>query len=159
MSGYEQHLSRGLQEDIDNTPIIDGKLRFSVDQARIFMDLVNERVEFTDFVKGLTSTEIVALTNPLPKIYLTSDTHQFMMYHAGEWITYGGGALDSRGQEISETYIKDVKYNDEGKLVKVLGNGEEEEISSSTVITNRIATLENTVDELLHDIEIIKNQL
>ena len=159
MGDFEQHLSRGKQDDIDKAPIQDGKLRFSVDQARIFMDLVNERVEFTDFVKGLSTDEIRALTNPLPKIYLTTDTHQFMMYHAGEWITYGGGSIDSQGQEISETYIKDVKYNDQGELVKVLGNGEEEIISSSTVITERIGTLEETIGQLLEDIEIIKTQL
>ena len=156
---YEQHLSRGLQETIDKTPIVDGKLRFSVDQARIFIDLANERIEFTDFVKGLTVNEIKALTNPLPKMYLSSDTHQFMMYHAGEWITYGAGAMDSRGQVIVDTYIKDVKYNDEGKLVKVLGNGEEVVVASSTVVTKRIETLEETVAQLLRDIEIIKSNM
>lgn len=156
---YEQHLSRGLQETIDKTPIVDGKLRFSVDQARIFIDLANERIEFTDFVKGLTVNEIKALTNPLPKMYLSSDTHQFMMYHAGEWITYGAGAMDSLGQVIVDTYIKDVKYNDEGKLVKVLGNGEEVVVASSTVVTKRIETLEETVAQLLRDIEIIKSNM
>lgn len=154
---YEQHLSRGYQETIDHTPIEDGKLRFSVDQARIFIDLANERIEFTDFVKGLTSNEIRALVNPLPKMYLTSDTHQFMMYHAGEWITYGAGAMDSLGQVIVDTYIKDVKYDDEGRLVKVLGNGEEVLVTSSTVVTEKIEALEETVAELLHDIEIIKS--
>lgn len=156
---YEQHLSRGLQETIDKTPIVDGKLRFSVDQARIFIDLANERIEFTDFVKGLTVNEIKALTNPLPKMYLSSDTHQFMMYHAGKWITYGAGAMDSLGQVIVDTYIKDVKYNDEGKLVKVLGNGEEVVVASSTVVTKRIETLEETVAQLLRDIEIIKSNM
>ena len=158
MSSYEQHLSRGLQEDIDNAPIIDGKLRFSVDEARIFMDLQGERVEFTDFIKGLTKNEILALTNPLPKMYLTSDTYQFMMYHAGEWITYGAGAVDSSGQIIDQTYIKELHYDENGNLVKTYGTGEEKVVFSSSVITDRIAKLEETIDELLRDIEILKNQ-
>ena len=156
---YEQHLSRGLQDTIDKTPIQDGKLRVSVDQARMFLDLANERIEFTDFVKGLTADEIRALLNPLPKMYLSSDTHQFMMYHAGEWITYGAGSLDSLGQVIVDTYVKDVKYNNEGKLVKVYGNGDEEVVASSTVVTQRIQYLEERVAELLHDIEIIKSNM
>lgn len=86
---YEQHLTRGLQEAIESTPIEDGKLRFSVDQARLFLDLKDERIEFTDFVKGLTRDEILLLENPLPKIYLAADTLQFMIYHAGIWRTFG----------------------------------------------------------------------
>ena len=67
---YEQHLSRGTQSTIDATPIEDGKIRFSVDEARLFLDLGSERIEYTDFVKGLTQDEIFALESPLPKMYV-----------------------------------------------------------------------------------------
>lgn len=154
---YEQHLSRGLQSAIDETPIEDGMLRFSVDQARLFLDLGNERIEYTDFVKGLTQEEIFALGDPLPKMYLSSDTHQFMMYHADDWIVFGGASYDSTGQKIDETYVKDVKYNENGILIKVLGNGDEVEISTSEAVAEKIETLETKIQELNDAIEIIKN--
>ena len=61
-------MSRGYQKDIDNTPIVDGKLRFGIDTGRLFIDSKYARIEITDFVKGLTYDEIVSLKNPLPKI-------------------------------------------------------------------------------------------
>ena len=155
---YEQHLSRGTQSTIDATPIEDGKIRFSVDEARLFLDLGSERIEYTDFVKGLTQDEIFALESPLPQMYLSSDTHQFMMYHAEEWVVFGGATYDSSGQKVDETYIKDIKYNDSGILVKTYGNGTEEEISSSVAVANKIETLENKIEELTTAIEIIKGE-
>ena len=155
---YEQHLSRGLQSTIDDTPIQDGMLRFSVDEARLFLDLGNERIEFTDFVKGLTQEEIENLSSPLPKMYLSSDTHQLMMYHAGEWIVFGSG-YDSSGQKIDSTYIKDIKYNENNELVKVFGNGSEEVVASSTAVAKEIASLKNTITELTNAIEIIKESI
>jgi len=152
---YEQNLSRGFQSDIDNTPIEDGKLRFAVDEARLFLDLKNERIEFTDFIKGLTQDEIFALENPLPKMYLSADTHQFMMYHAEEWVVFGDNAYDSEGQKVSSTYIKNVYYNDDGYLVKVFGDGTEEVISSSVAVAEKLQELDSKVQELDEYIEII----
>lgn len=152
---YEQHLSRGLQDDINNTPITDGMIRFSIDQARIFLDLNSERVEFTDFVKGLTQDEIEHLESPLPKMYLSSDTCQLMMYHKGKWTIFGSG-YDAKGQKIDTTYIKEIKYDDRDMLVVIYGDGTEVEVSTSVSIVNRIKALEDKVNELTEKIEIIE---
>lgn len=150
---YEQHLSRGLQSAIDETPIEDGAIRFAVDEARLFLDLKNERIEFTDFIKGLTRDEVLALREPLPKMYLTADTYQFMMNLRGEWVVFGGNDCDKLGQRIDKTYIKDVKYNSDDLLVTVKGDGTEEVVASSQSILNRIIALE----EKMAKIEIVED--
>ena len=88
-------------------------------------------------------------------MYLSSDTYQFMMYHAGEWIVYGG-SYDSKGQKIDKTYIKDIKYNDDNVLVKVYGDGSEVEVSTSEAVADKIADLDSKITELTTAIEIIK---
>ena len=152
---YEQHLTRGLQEAIDNTSIVDGKLRFAVDEARLFLDLGDERIEFTDFVKGLTQAQVFALTNPLPKLYLTSDTYQFMMFHAGRWYVFGSSGYDSDGQKVTETYVKDLSFNEHGTLIKTYGNGFQETVPTTELLLARITALENQVRNLTGAIQII----
>ena len=89
-------LKRGLQQSVDNQPIVDGKIYFSTDQNRLFMDIVNERVEFSDFIRGLSYEEIINLNSPLPKMYLSTDTRQLLSYDFTneQWVTYSGGATD-----------------------------------------------------------------
>ena len=83
----ESTIKRGLQSSIDN-----GKIYFSTDQLRIFMDTANERLEYSDFVNGLTHDEVISLKNPLPKMYLTTDTHEFLSFDfvAKRWVSYRG---------------------------------------------------------------------
>lgn len=89
-------IKRGLQESIDNYPISNGKIFFSTDSGRLFMDTENERIEYTDFVYGLNYNEIVNLVSPLKKIYLSLDTHQMLAYDFvnHEWNSYSAGATD-----------------------------------------------------------------
>ena len=86
-------MTRGYQEKIDKTPIEDGKLRFGIDSGRLFIDTKNARIEVTDFVKGLTYAEMTALKNPLPKVYLASDTLHMYTYNAksGQWEIWARG--------------------------------------------------------------------
>ena len=77
-------MSRGSQASIDNSPVQDGKLRFGIDSGRLFVDTQNARIEITDFVKGLTYDEMLALKNPLPKVYLASDTLNMYTYNASK---------------------------------------------------------------------------
>ena len=46
----ENILKRGLQSHIDNHQLEDGKIYFSIDQGRLFMDTAKERIEFSDFI-------------------------------------------------------------------------------------------------------------
>lgn len=108
------NLSRGLQSVVDKTSIEDGKIRFAIDSARLFFDTKNERVEITDFVKGLTRNEILALESPLTKVYLPSDGHSLLVYdfYNEKWMDYSGGneerisALEEKVVELQETLAK-----------------------------------------------------
>ena len=91
-STYKKVLSKGKQ---DNLPEIkNGMLRFTTDTGRIYLDENGERIEFTDFVKNKTKEQILAIENPLPKVYLASDTHEILIYDttSQQWVNYGGGS-------------------------------------------------------------------
>ena len=152
------NLSRGLQTTLDETPIEDGKIRFAVDTGRLYIDSEHDRIPITDVIYGLTYREIVALENPLPKVYLTSDSHQVMSYDykEEEWIIYGGGYSPA-------FVIIDVYINDAGNFVFIYGNGDEKEIpiQSSSVITtieNKISTLEEKMSQFETAIELITEE-
>ena len=92
-TAYKRVLSKGKQ---DNLPGIEkGMLRFTTDTGRIYLDFDDDkRVEFTDFVKDKTKDQILAIENPLPKVYLASDTHEMLVYDtiSHQWVNYGGGS-------------------------------------------------------------------
>ena len=76
MAQYPKILSKGYYSSLAGTSIEQDKLRFTLDTGQIFLDTADERVEFTDFVKGLTEAQIQDTFAPLPKFYLSSDTHK-----------------------------------------------------------------------------------
>lgn len=135
-------MSRGYQSSIDNTPIENGKLRFAIDSARLFMDLENSRIEFTDFVRGLTYNEIVSLSKPLRKIYLSSDTHQILSYdfYNEKWIVYGENSYNSN--------ITDVSYNENnGNIIITINDRYTREIVN-TFLVNKIKSMEDRISKL-----------
>ena len=142
MAQYPKILSKGYYSSLAGTSIEQDKLRFTLDTGQIFLDTADERVEFTDFVKGLTEEQIQDTFAPLPKFYLSSDTHKLFYHDGEEWLivaeqnvdsvdhatnadtaTYATKAgQDSQGQAINSTYIKNVSVN--GKTVTFTkGNG------------------------------------
>ena len=89
MSGtYKKMITKGYESAIGNTPIENDTLRITIDTGQLYADLNNERIEISDFVKGMTEEEIRSIFAPLPKIYFSSDTCKFLIYNAeaGEWI-------------------------------------------------------------------------
>ena len=112
MSALKPFLSRGLQQTIDETEIKDGKILFAIDSARLFMDTKNGRIEITDVVKGLKYSEILALKSPLPKLYLSSDSHQLLLYDfkEEEWIVYSGGIAPEKA-------VVDLRFEENGDIV------------------------------------------
>ena len=92
---YSPILTKDVEANL--TTYAEGKLRFTTDTHKIFLDVSNNaRIEFTDFVKGLTEAQIKATNNPLPKLYLASDTHKLLVYNttSSEWETI---AADNSG--------------------------------------------------------------
>lgn len=135
-------MSRGYQSSIDNTPIENGKLRFAIDSARLFMDLENSRIEFTDFVRGLTYNEIVSLSRPLGKIYLSSDTHQILSYdfYNEKWIVYGENSYNSN--------ITDISYNENnGNIIITINDRYTREIVN-TFLVDKIKSMEDRISKL-----------
>ena len=76
---YDKILTKGPESALPNPE--DGKIRFTTDTGRMFIDSNNTRVEITDFVKGMTEAEIKSQLAPLTnKIYIASDTGKFFVY-------------------------------------------------------------------------------
>ena len=82
---YNRILSKGIEAELP--AVSDGKLRFTTDTGRLFLDTGSSRVEISDFIKGKTAEEITGLLAPLPKFYLASDTNILYFYAGGSWNT------------------------------------------------------------------------
>ena len=134
MSNYPM-MTRGSQNTIDNTSPEDGKFRFATDSRRLFIDVHGIRMEITDFVKGLSYSEIMKLNNPLPKIYLASDNLQMYSYNftKGIWEVWGTGPQGPKGDtgegfSIYKTYTSVAAMNADannvaaGKFVLIASN-------------------------------------
>ena len=104
MKDPEKILTKGTESALNNLPIDYGKLRFTTDTARIFLDLKDKRIEFTDIIRNYKEAEIKKIVAPLPKLYLSSDTHKLFYYENG-WITISGGSSTSGGTTI-DAYTK-----------------------------------------------------
>ena len=85
---YKNIVTKGYESSINNTPIEDDVFRLTIDTRQLFADVNNERLEITDFIKGMTEEEIRSVIAPLPKFYFSSDTHKFLIYNSDidEWI-------------------------------------------------------------------------
>lgn len=154
------YFSRGRQKTIDKSPIIDGKIRFAIDTRRLFFDTEQERIEITDLVTGMTYKEIIVLESPLPKLYLSSDSHQLMLYDfkEEEWIIYSGG-IPAEKAITSFEFDKDnniiITYGD-GKTAKIINplNAEIMTINEKiSQIIKSVSTLQSSVQTVDKDIE------
>ena len=84
-------MTRGRRSTIDNVAVEDGKFRFAVDTHELFIDVKNTRIQITDIEMGYTYKDMIAIPNPLPKLYLTTDTNRFYSYDKinKKWDTVG----------------------------------------------------------------------
>lgn len=163
------NLVRGSQASIDESAIEEGKIKFAIDSARLFIDSGSERIEITDIVYGLKYSEIKELSSPLMKIYLSSDTRQLLVYNfqLGEWESFGNGGgsggnatCDALGQRIDTTYIKEVKFNDDKNLVLVKGDDTEDIVINPLVevissYEDKIKALETEISNINKKIDLI----
>ena len=102
---YNKILTKGPESALPNT-YEDGKLRFTTDTGRMFVDNTNERIEITDFVKGLTEEEITNQFAPLvSKIYIASDTDKMMYYDTTSgWVELNSAEADYATNAGTATY-------------------------------------------------------
>ena len=87
---YNKILSKGIEADLP-AQVKEGKLRFTTDTKKIFLDTDGQRIEFSDFIKGKTESQIKGILAPLPKFYLASDTQKLWYYDTG-WKVVEAGA-------------------------------------------------------------------
>lgn len=149
-------IKRGAQLSIDMQPITNGKIYYALDTGRLFMDTTTERIEFTDFVQGLTYSEITGLVNPLQKLYLSMDTHQLLAYDFvnEQWYPYSGGetgpigptGATGEGLSIYKTYTTvelmeaDAENVDEGLFVCIAAENPEDADNGKVYIKNSEGT-------------------
>ena len=145
-------MTRGSQSTIDNTPIENGKLRYSIDQARLFIDARNTRGEITDFVRGLTYAEMQQLTNPLPKVYIDRSTAKGYIYDftTNTWKNFSMGERGpvgptGAGFSIYKTYASITAMNADaanvpaGKFVLIASNTQDPD-NSKLYVKNSAGT-------------------
>ena len=103
---YIQILTKGLESSLANTNIEDGKLRFTTDTRNLYLDLVKdgkkERIKISDIEDTLTEEEIFNTLAPLPKIYVSKDTHRAYVSSGIDWI-------DLAAVQLSLSEIRDVE--------------------------------------------------
>lgn len=86
---YKNILTKGNKSSLEQTSVEEGTIRFTKDTSELFIDSDGTRHQITDVVKGYTEAEIKSLLAPIPKIYLSKDTHKFLIYLSGKWIVVG----------------------------------------------------------------------
>lgn len=91
-------LTRGLQASLALTPIEDGKLRYTTDTGRCYLDFKDEdgtlkRVRITDVEFDYTESQILNLTNYKQKLYIAADTAACYYNINGTWKRVGGVTL------------------------------------------------------------------
>jgi len=98
------YLTRGLEASLINTPIEDGKLRYTMDTGRCYLDYLNEnnepkRVRITDVEFEYTESQILALNNPVQNIYISKDTGKGFCNVNGVWKEIGGLTLSKTSDD------------------------------------------------------------
>lgn len=96
-------LTKGLQSSLTNTAIVDGTLRYTTDTGRLYLDVAPEgstpvRLKIGDIEDSYTEQEIFDLLTPLPKLYISSDTHKAYVSTTTEWID-----ISAINLKVSET--------------------------------------------------------
>ena len=140
------YLTRGLEASLINTPVEDGKLRYTMDTGRCYLDYLNEneepkRVRITDVEFDYTEEQILAMNNPVQNIYISKDTGKGFYNVNGVWKEIGGLTLSKAEATDDNDYVlwfssidgKDPLYSTGLKY-----NPATDTISAGNVIANSI---------------------
>lgn len=155
---YIQVLTKGLESSLDTTEIEDGKLRFTTDTRNLYLDLVEsgvkKRIKISDIDNTLTEEEIFSILAPLPKIYISKDTHRAYVSAGLEWIDLAAVQLSlseikdldvplwfSEKDSTQPVYSEDLTYNTSKKELKAVN------MKASKSITVDGLVITDTVDE------------
>lgn len=99
---YRAGLESALPEQVTNSDVF-----VTLDTKTLIFDIKGTRIQITDFETGLTEAEIKSLLAPLPKFYLSSDTHRLFRYMDDVWCsmdckddTYTKEEIDDKFSEL-----------------------------------------------------------
>lgn len=120
---------RGLSSSLETKDIENGNIYLSTDNGQLHIDIDDERIEVTDFVKE-TEEEILSTLSPLPKFYYATDTYRLWYYdttdnewHSLEVQTAEQAVADSEGNVITVTYATNEAVNNEiTRLEEMIGD-------------------------------------
>ena len=98
-ASYNQLLTKGVKSSLSTTEIEDGKIRFVTDAAELYIDDGDEgsggvRIKVTDIIDTYTEQQLSTILVPLPKVYLTTDTHKMYVYSSATSTWYDISAID-----------------------------------------------------------------
>lgn len=159
-----QILTKGLQSDLNSTDIEDGKLRFTTDTGRLYLDIgTTDRVLISEYVSIYTEQQIFDLLAPLPKIYISSDTHRAYVSTGLEWIDLAAVKLSvaasantdkplwfSATTDEQPIYDSDLTYNTYSDTLKTPNL----EVSNTAYIGNMRITNTLNQDQTSHTVLI-----
>ena len=119
MSNYNQILTKGLKSALLNTTVGSDKLRLTTDTYELYFDNGNSRIKISDIIGDYTEEEIKSLLAPLPKLYLSSDTHKLFIFDDnGECVEITTSSSNNNLlPEDCETII-----NDDGTVTEITPN-------------------------------------
>ena len=167
MDTITNYLTRGLESSLDKTPIEDGKLRYTVDTGKCFLDYVGEdnipvRIRISDIVFGNTEVEIKAIVNPMQKLYISSDTAKVFYNINGSWKEVNALKLVensdnsnkvlwfSSTEDSSPMYNTDLAYNPSTNTLSVSNIV----VANSIKIGNMMIT-ETVTEEMDHIVDFV----
>ena len=156
---YDHILTKGLQSSLNNTPIQDGKLRYTTDTGNLYLDIVEKvndqdvgrRLKITDVID--TYTESYILNNilaPMPKIYLASDTHKMYVSNGLEWVEIGPtfAKLTENLNKEQPLWFSDTSVNSQDYNPKY-DNNLSYNASTQQLKSPKVNTTELTVDNMI----------
>ena len=108
IASYQNMFYKGLEEAVLDSDIQNGKIKVATDTARIFVDFNGlGRIEFTDFVRSFSSSEIEGGTVESPitsKIYIANDTGHLYVYIGSTFVDITNFKVTSAYNADSATY-------------------------------------------------------
>lgn len=134
---YQQNLTKGLENNLSQQLIENGKLRFTKDTGRLFVDMVegaiSKRIKISEVINDKTDAQIKALISPIVgKIYLANDTYRAYTFNGMGMVDLGSVTLISAEDEnvdkpvwfsqstdSNPRYSDNITYNESSSELKV----------------------------------------
>jgi hypothetical protein len=159
---YQQNLTKGLESSLASQLIENGKLRFTKDTGRLYVDIVegalSKRIKISELINDKTDAEIQSMLSPVVgKIYLASDTHRAYTFNGMGMVDLGSVRLNEATSSNTDRplwfseeavnaplYDTDITYNTSTGELKTPNIRVTESVSVNGMnITDTVQTIDN----------------